>query len=99
MPKITPDHIQQLVAASVIHVQKIGEKTCVVCLTLPNGFEITSTASCVDPDDYDEEVGRKIALKRIEDKLWMLEGYIQQVTDFWDAMDLKKDEAQSESAD
>jgi len=78
MTVITQEHIENLVKRSKIQSAKVGRKTTVVCLTLPNGFEIVETAACIDPDNYNHEIGEKIALDRIENKVWLLEGYLLQ---------------------
>ena len=44
-------------------------------MTLKNGFEIVTTSACIDVENYDQEVGNKIALEKAMDKLWELEGY------------------------
>lgn len=45
---------------------------------MPNGFTVRESATCVDPANYDEEIGKQVCLKRIEDKIWMLLGYEKQ---------------------
>ena len=52
---------------------------------LPNGFSVGSGKSaCVDPSNFDYELGCKYAQERAEkdaiDNLWMLEGYLLKVT-------------------
>jgi hypothetical protein len=44
------------------HYQKMGDKTTVCVVKLHNGFEISGTSACVNPADFDEEVGRHYAL-------------------------------------
>ena len=56
----------------------IGEKTTVVQATLKNGFTITESSSCVDPSNFDHEIGKEICLERIEDKVWNLLGFLLQ---------------------
>jgi hypothetical protein len=72
---ITKADIEALIERSAWSDTKLGVKTTVVCLTLPNGFEIVETASCVDPANYDHNLGVTTARKRVIDKLWLLEGY------------------------
>lgn len=72
---ITPGHIRELLAACEITITKLGKKTTCVTAVLPCGFEIVATSACVDPANYSEEMGKQICMKRIEDKLWELEGY------------------------
>lgn len=73
--KITKDDIEALINISSWSDTKLGAKTTIVCLTLPNGFEIIESSSCVDPANYDHDLGVVTARKRVIDKLWMLEGY------------------------
>jgi len=54
---------------------KVGKKSTVVCVTLPNGFEIVESAACVDPANYDEELGKKYALEKAKSKVWELLGF------------------------
>ena len=76
--KITQDHIDNLISNSKIEKFKAGLKTTIVHLTLPNGFEIVGSSTCVDPNEYDFDIGVSIALKRVEDQIWLLEGYLLQ---------------------
>lgn len=72
---VTAEHINAILSRSKIVVSKLGEKTCCVHVTLKNGFELVETASCVDPTYYSTDMGRRVAMKRIEEKLWLLEGW------------------------
>ena len=76
--KVTKEQVQALIAASKVEDVKLGEKSTVVSVTLPNGFVIIQSSSCVDPANYDHELGKKICLERVEDKVWELEGYLLQ---------------------
>ena len=78
--KITKEQVDALLAASKVEDTKLGEKSTVVSITLPNGFVIITSSSCVDPANYDHELGKSICLKRAEDKVWELEGYRLQST-------------------
>jgi len=52
-----------------------GEKTIILHATLPNGFEVVTSASCVDPDDYDADIGQRICLDRLRDRVYELVGF------------------------
>lgn len=56
----------------------VGKKHCLVAVKLQNGFTIIETSTCVDPNNYSEEIGSEICLNKIKDKIWMLEGYVLQ---------------------
>jgi hypothetical protein len=44
-------------------------------LTLRNGFTVTGEAACASPENFDAELGRKIARQNAVDKIWPLMGY------------------------
>lgn len=61
-----------------IYSATIGEKTTFVKVTLINGFELCETSSCVDPKNYNKEIGIQCCLDRIFDKIWHLLGFLLQ---------------------
>lgn len=61
-----------------VEAKKMGEKTTVTKATLINGFEMVDGSSCVEPKNYNEELGTKICVERIRDKVWMLLGFVLQ---------------------
>ena len=44
-------------------------------LVLRNGFTVTGESACASPENFNEEIGRKIARKNAEQKIWPLMGY------------------------
>lgn len=44
-------------------------------LVLRNGFTVTGESACASPENFDAEVGRKIAREKAIDKIWPLLGY------------------------
>lgn len=44
-------------------------------LVLKNGFTVTGESACASPENFDAEVGRKIARQNAEQKIWPLMGY------------------------
>lgn len=47
---------------------------CVIVLR--NGFTVTGESACASPENYDAEIGRKIARENAINKIWPLEGYL-----------------------
>ncbi len=78
MNKITEGHVDSIMAGSKFEIETKGDKTTILIATLPNGFVIVESSSCVDPVNYDSALGLKICQERIRDKIWMLEGYVLQ---------------------
>jgi len=44
-------------------------------LVLRNGFTVTGESACASPENFDAELGRKIARRNAADKIGALEGY------------------------
>lgn len=61
-----------------VEVSTIGDKTTLVRATLINGFEIVESASCVDPANYSEDMGKTICMDKIKDKIWSYLGFFLQ---------------------
>lgn len=74
-PRLTSDLIDSTIVDEDYHV--FGS-TCltVCCLTLKNGFTVTGESACASPENFNEEIGRKIARESARNKIWMLEGYL-----------------------
>lgn len=57
---------------------KIGEKSLLVSVKLPTGFVDHEVSSCVDPANFDERVGKQLALEKIRSRLWDRLGFVLQ---------------------
>lgn len=44
-------------------------------LVLRNGFTVTGESACASPENFDADIGRKIARANAEQKIWPLMGY------------------------
>lgn len=44
-------------------------------LTLKNGFTVTGESACASPENFDAEIGRKVARANAINKVWPLMGY------------------------
>ena len=45
-------------------------------LVLRNGFTVTGESACASPENFDAEIGRKIARQNAVQKLWPLLGFL-----------------------
>jgi hypothetical protein len=73
--RITPDLINAAICDEAYHVFP-GSQLTICCLTLRNGFTVTGESACASPENFDAELGQKIARENARDKVWMLEGYL-----------------------
>lgn len=56
---------------------RIEGSTVTIChLELDNGFSVRGESACVDPLNYDEKIGQKIAWDNAFGKLWHLFGFM-----------------------
>lgn len=74
-PRITPEIIDATIKNEQYHVFEDSQLT-VCCLTLQNGFTVTGESACASPENFDAEIGRRIAKRNARDKIWALEGYL-----------------------
>jgi len=74
-PRLTPQAIDDTIAKEQFHVFE-GSQTTVCCLTLQNGFTVTGVSACASPENFDEELGQRIARANARDAIWPLEGYL-----------------------
>lgn len=74
-PSVNPEWIKEIMDNSQVVIKTMFNKCTVVSCQLPNGFVITEYSACVSPENYNELMGVEICLKKIESKIWELEGY------------------------
>ena len=73
-PRLNPEKIDRVIESAEYYV--FGGVLTVCCLTLSNGFKVTGESSCASPENFDKEIGEKIAYAKAKDKIWALEGYL-----------------------
>jgi hypothetical protein len=72
-PRVTLEHIQSRIKGE----EYIVSGTLTICiLRLQNGYTVTGESACVDPANFNAELGQKIARGKAIDKIWPLEGYL-----------------------
>lgn len=85
-PRVTPQHIESMITCEYSFTADKALKGCPLheslslltfcILVLKNGFTVTGESACVSPENFDAEIGRKIARENAVNKIWMLEGYV-----------------------
>ena len=74
-PRLTPDIIDGKIKAERFFF--VPERAVTICaLTLENGFVVTGESAPVSVENFDMEIGRKIARAKAREKIWALEGYL-----------------------
>jgi hypothetical protein len=74
-PRLNPQMIDETVVSEQYHVFP-GTTMTVCALTLRNGYIVTGESAAASPENFDKEIGRKIARDNARNKIWALEGYL-----------------------
>ena len=73
-PRITPADIDAQIVSESFYV--FAGTTLTICaLTLRNGFHVTGESAAASPENFDQQIVRKIARENARAKIWALEGY------------------------
>jgi len=74
-PRLTPKLIDDTIVGEYYHI--VPNTTLTLCvLTLTNGFTVTGESAAVSMENFDKEIGRKVARENAREKIWVLEGYL-----------------------
>lgn len=74
-PRLNPQMIDETITSEQYHVFP-GTTMTVCALTLRNGFIVTGESAAASPQNFDADIGRKIARENARNKIWALEGYL-----------------------
>ncbi len=86
-PRITPADLEANIAgefsftvgnaarALQCPVSEAADLLTICVLTLKNGFTVTGESACASPENFDAELGHKIARQNAVNKVWPLMGY------------------------
>ena len=74
-PRLTPALVDAAIASEDYHVFP-GTTVTVAALTLRNGFVVVGKSASASPENFDAEIGRKIARDDARNQIWALEGYL-----------------------
>lgn len=74
-PRLTPELIDAAIVSEQYHVFP-GTTMTVCALSLRNGYIVTGESAAASPENFDKEIGMKIARDNARNKIWALEGYL-----------------------
>lgn len=85
-PRVTPAHIESIISGEYHFTAASATKDCpqlpslallsFCVLVLKNGFTVTGESACASPENFNAELGQKIARANAVQKIWALEGYL-----------------------
>lgn len=74
-PRITADQIDGKIVGEQFHVFE-GTTMTVCLLMLENGFYTVGYSASASPENFEPEIGRKLARDHARSEIWRLEGYL-----------------------
>lgn len=77
--RVTQEEIEELINSAETQEHVFWGKELVVSYKLRSGFTVTGRGACVDPANFDVEIGRRLARTDVMNQLWKLEGYRKQL--------------------
>jgi len=76
--RITSGDLIRFLGIDPYAVDTLDEKTTLVRMITRTGFASYETSSCVDPANYNAQLGAEICIDRLNTKLWELLGFVLQ---------------------
>lgn len=73
--KIPESAIDEIIESSPVHVYDEFGCCTVVTMQLPNGYVLVESSGCIDPAEYDRDLGVHHCVEALKRKIWQLEGY------------------------
>lgn len=74
-PRLNPQMIDDTIKSEAYYVFP-GTTMTVCMLVLRNGFSVIGESAAASPENFNEEIGRKISRDNARNKIWALEGYL-----------------------
>ena len=72
--RITPEMVRAFITGPQ-RIERMGNHA-VVHVGLRNGFSLIEESACVDAKNYDEGIGVELAMKKAENRVWHLLGFL-----------------------
>jgi Phage protein (N4 Gp49/phage Sf6 gene 66) family len=76
-PRVTEQDIKDRIArVHYLHDKDLFGTMTICTITMENGWRVAGTSACVSTDNYNKEIGDRIAYDNAFRQLWALEGYL-----------------------
>ena len=75
--KIPNDLVDTYILEKEVKTERVlGRLMTIVNAKLKNGMVLIETTSCVDEKNYKEEIGERVCLEKIKNKIWFAFGFM-----------------------
>ena len=72
-PRVTAEYMKSRISEVKFH--KLGPTLTHCTIHLDNKYQVTGESACVNPENYNQEIGEKIAYDNAFSQLWPLFGF------------------------
>jgi hypothetical protein len=72
--RVTKDYIESRIKQ--VGYFKIGETVTICNIFLDNGYSVRGESACVNPENYNQKIGERIAYDNAFSELWPLFGFM-----------------------
>lgn len=72
--KVTRDYIKGRIVSQMFF--RVGETVTMCNIALDNGYSVRGESACVDPVNFNQEIGQQLAFEDAFRKLWPLYGFL-----------------------
>ena len=76
--RITSGDLIRFLGIDPYGVEQLDEKTTMIRMVTRTGFVSYETSSCMDPANYNEQIGAQICIDKLNTKLWEMLGFVLQ---------------------
>lgn len=89
-PRVTKEYIESRISKlDGVTYHRIGETVTLCNIRLDNGFSVRGESACVNPANYNEEIGNKIAYDNAFRQLWSPFGFLLAESNFNNSQEAK----------
>lgn len=75
-PRVTKEYVESRISSVIITQLPFAETVTVCSITLDNGYSVRGESACVDPKNFDKDIGERIAYDNAFRQLWPLFGFL-----------------------
>jgi len=93
--RVTKEQIESRIVDHSSHVPPTTPTVTIVTIKLDNGYSVRGESACVNPENFDAEIGYKIAYDNAFKQLWALFGFMLAEDQFRNKLEMQEAGKQS----
>lgn len=86
--RVTKEYIERRIAETTF--TRFSDTVTIANIKLDNGYSVRGESACVNPENYNQGIGERIAADNAFDKLWPLFGFLLAEKNFQQSAPMKQ---------